>query len=62
MNNNYQVIYTNNNGNMWWYDRIIRFLIPDKIYFYNLFIDNMSIKMFKFLPLRPYMNNIGFKL
>lgn len=62
MNNNYQVMYTTVDEYMWWRgSRIVRFLIPDKVYFYNLFV-GVPARIFRYLPLRPYMNNTGFKL
>ena len=61
MNNNYRVTYEIVNRYSWWAKRIVRIVISDKIYFYDLFI-GMPVKMFKFLPLRPYMNNTGFNL
>jgi hypothetical protein len=61
MNKNYQIIYTTDNGYVWWYNHIVRLLIPDKNYFYNLFV-NLVVKFYRYVPLRPYMNNTGFKL
>ena len=61
MNNNYQIIYDTDNGYVWWYNRIVRLLIPDKVYFYDLFV-GVPVGIIRYLPLRPYMNNTGFKL
>ena len=61
MSNNYQVIYTFIDECGWWCNSIARLLIPDKVYFYNIFANVPGIS-FRYLPLRPYMNNTGFKL
>jgi len=61
MNNNYLVTYEIVNRYSWWAKRIVRLLIPDKVYFYCLFV-NRVINFYKYVPLRPYMNNTGFKL
>ena len=61
MNNNYHIIYKNINPYSWWAHRIVRIVIPDKVYFYNLFV-YCGVEFCRYLPLRPYMNNTGFKL
>ena len=61
MNSNYHIIYKNINSYSWWANRIVRLLIVDKEYFYDLFVGVLA-GIFRYLPLRPYMNNTGFKL
>jgi hypothetical protein len=61
MYNNYRVAYEIINMYSWWAKRIVRIVIPYKVYFYDLFV-GVQVMMFKFLPLRPYMNNTGFNL
>lgn len=61
MSNNYQVIYEFKSKNWRYFQYILRILLPIKNYFYNLFV-YCSIKLCRYLPLRPYMNNTGFKL
>lgn len=56
MSNNYYVIYEFRDGYHGWYDRkIVRILMPIRDYFYYLYI-YYSIEIFKYLPLRPYLN------
>lgn len=61
MNKNHHVIHTIADGYGWWRNRIVRILIPGKVYFYHLFI-NRIVVFYRYVPLRPYMNNTGFRL
>ena len=59
MNNNYQVIHAFADGCRWWHRLTVRLLIPDKVYFHYLFV-GVPVRIIRYLPLRPYMNNAGF--
>ena len=61
MNSNYNIIYKSSDGFWYWRTHILRIMIPDKVYFYDLFV-GVPVGINRYLPLRPYMNNTGFKL
>ena len=58
----YQIIYKK--VECWWSwspKTIHRILIPIKEYFHVIVVSD-KFEIHRFLPLRPYMNNTGFKL
>jgi len=58
----YQTIYKS--VHVWWkwgINKVYRILIPIKSYNHEI-VTSDKIKVHTFLPLRPYMNNTGFKL
>lgn len=61
MNYNFKIIYVSNNAYLYFYEYIVRVLVPIKDYFYHLFVF-CSIEIYQYLPLQPYLNNTGFKL
>lgn len=61
MNYNFKIIYVSNNAYLYFYEYIVRVLVPIKDYFYHLFV-YCSIEIYRYLPLQPYLNNTGFKL
>lgn len=61
INKNYHIIFKVVDFFWKWTKPIYRILVESKVYYYNLFVDSILI-FSKFLPLRSYMNNTGFKL
>lgn len=61
INKNYHILFKI--VDIWWRwnKTVYRILVESKVYYYSLFVDSIST-FYKFLPLRSYMNNTGFKL
>jgi len=61
MANNYHIIYELINKYSWWARYIVRLVIYDKNYFYHLFVYS-PIVIYRYIPLRTYLNNSCFRL
>lgn len=60
MNKNYQIIYVTNNAMFYFNEYVIRVLIPDVVYFHNLFI-GLAVGFYRQLPLCSYLCS-GYKM
>lgn len=59
--NNVYIIYVTNNGWLYFYDYVIKVLIPIKNYFYNIFI-NICNFYYRQIPTNKYINYKNYHL